>query len=106
MTHKVAVVFLLVLISSLASLRAEENFAPVEARVPFAPSPVVGTDGLKHLAYELHVTNFYGDTGSLTPRGLSVFGDASETPLLVLTAKDLSNTIKPVAPEGKKASSA
>ncbi|GAB3789837.1 M23 family metallopeptidase [Dyella agri] len=104
MTHKVAVVFLLVLISSLASLRAEENFAPVEARVPFAPSPVVGTDGLKHLAYELHVTNFYGDTGSLTPRGLSVFGDASETPLLVLTAKDLSNTIKPVAPEGKKAS--
>lgn len=104
MSHKVVVVFLLMLISSLVSLQAGENSAPVEARVPFAPSPFVGTDGLKHLAYELHITNFYGDTGSLTPLGLRVFGDPSETPLLVLTAKDLSNVIKPAAREGKKAS--
>ncbi|WP_430391662.1 M23 family metallopeptidase [Dyella sp. 20L07] len=104
MIRKVAAFFLLVLFSSLTSLRADENFAPVEARVPFAPSPFVGTDGLRHLAYELHVTNFYGDTGSLVPLGLRVFGDQSETPLLTLTAKDLSTTIKPAPPEGKKAS--
>nr|WP_199047691.1 M23 family metallopeptidase [Dyella sp. ASV24] len=104
MIHKAAVFFLLVLLSSFSALRADENFAPVEARVPFAPSPFVGTDGLKHLAYELHVTNFYGDTGSLTPLGLRVFGDQSETPLLMLTAADLSATIKPAPPEGKKVS--
>lgn len=104
MIRKVALVFLLVLFPSLSALRADDASAPVEARVPFAPSPFVGTDGLRHLAYELHVTNFYSDTGSLTPLGLKVFGDQSETPLLVLEAKDLSMVIKPLPQEGKKAS--
>ncbi len=32
--------------------------APIEATIPFAPTPVLGTDGRRHMAYEIHLTNF------------------------------------------------
>lgn len=51
--------------TSLAT--AQQALAPVEARVPFAPTAFVGSDGLTHLAYELHVTSIYRDTGPLMP---------------------------------------
>src|SRR5512142_1229849 len=84
-----AAVALLFALSFMPPAHAEEAWAPVEARVPFAPSAFVGSDGLTHLAYELHVTNFYGDSGALKPQGLKVFGDDAAAPLLVLDAKAL-----------------
>ncbi|HEV2681896.1 MAG TPA: hypothetical protein VGV14_15440, partial [Rhodanobacter sp.] len=63
-----------------------QALAPVEARVPFAPAAWLGSDGLTHLAYELHVTNIYGDTGALRPQGLLVYGDDVATPLVVFSA--------------------
>jgi len=54
---------------------AEIHQAQVEARVPWQPRPVEGGDGVTHLAYELHVTNFYADTGPLRLRRLTVFAE-------------------------------
>lgn len=64
-----------------APARAETVQAPVEVRIPFAPQAVRGGDGRTHLAYELHVTNFYPGTGVLTLESVSVLGDASPAPL-------------------------
>lgn len=83
----------------LPSIRAQEALAPVEARIPFAPSAFIGSDGLTHLAYELHVTNFYGDTGPLKPTSLKVFADASTAPLLVLDTQELSELARPAPAE-------
>lgn len=78
---------------------AQDALAPVEARVPFAPNAFAGSDGLTHLAYELHVTNFYGDTGPLKPTQLKIFGDEAKTPLLTLDAEALSGMIRPAPAE-------
>ncbi|WP_394539664.1 M23 family metallopeptidase [Lysobacter enzymogenes] len=55
--------------------------APVEARIPWAPAPVTATDGRAHLAYELHLSNFYRATGTLRLAGLEVYADDAATPL-------------------------
>lgn len=55
--------------------------APVEVRVPAPPRPTVASDGVTHLAYELHVSNVYKDTGPLTLRRVSVYADDDATPL-------------------------
>jgi murein DD-endopeptidase MepM/ murein hydrolase activator NlpD len=101
MLRNAALVLLLAGISGISAARAEEAWAPVEARVPFAPAALMGSDGLAHLAYELHVTNVYGDSGALAPRSLDVFGDDATTPLLTLDAKQLSQVVKP-APAAKE----
>ncbi|MBB5875281.1 M23 family metallopeptidase [Xanthomonas sp. 3498] len=95
MTRSAALVLLLAGIAGISAARAEDALAPVEARVPFAPAAFTGSDGRTHLAYELHVTNFYGDSGALAPQGLDVFGDDAATPLLALDAKQLSHVVKP-----------
>lgn len=83
-----------------AATAAPPPLAPVEARVPFAPAPFTGSDGARHLAYELHISNFYGDTGTLVPPGLQVFADTSTTPLLVLDAAALAAWARPTTAEG------
>jgi murein DD-endopeptidase MepM/ murein hydrolase activator NlpD len=55
--------------------------APVEVQVPAPPRPTAGSDGVTHLAYELHVSNFYKDTGMLILRRVSVYGDDAAAPL-------------------------
>lgn len=52
---------------------AQGTQAPVEVRVPLAPQPVAGSDGLVHVAYELHVTNYYQSTGTLHLQQLTVW---------------------------------
>lgn len=111
MTRGLVVAALLALFCCTPGIHAEEALAPVEARVPFATGAFAGTDGLVHLAYELHITNFYGDTGPLKPEGLQVFGDDSKTPLLALDRDELSRMIRPAPadhapmsiPPGKRA---
>lgn len=79
---------------------AREPLAPVEARVPFAPTAFVGSDGLTHLAYELHITNIYGDTGPLMPRGLEVYADEGTTPLAAFSAAELAGMTRPASASG------
>lgn len=55
--------------------------APVEARIPWAPAAVAASDGRAHLAYELHLSNFYAATGALRIVRLEVYADAAQTPL-------------------------
>jgi murein DD-endopeptidase MepM/ murein hydrolase activator NlpD len=55
--------------------------APVEVRVPAPPRPTVASDGLTHLAYELHVSNFYKAAGTLILRRVSVYADDDARPL-------------------------
>lgn len=101
MIRNAALALLFALSFGMPSAHTEEAWAPVESRVPFAPTAFVGSDGLTHLAYELHVTNFYGDSGALKPQGLKVFGDGATTPLLVLDAKSLAQMVKPAPSEQK-----
>jgi len=56
--------------------------APVEVRVPAPPRPTVGSDGVTRLAYELHVSNVYKDTGTLILRRVSVYADHDAKPLV------------------------
>jgi len=67
-----------------------QHQAAVEVRVPQPPQPVLGSDGLPHLAYELHVTNFYQRTGTLALKRLAVFANESTEPLAAFSAKQLS----------------
>lgn len=99
MILRVAITLLLILSSGWLSAMAEEAPAPVEARVPFEPRPFLGSDGSMHLAYELHVTNFYGDTGPLRPLTLKVFADEASSPLASWNAKELAQIVRP-APSG------
>ncbi|GAB2542964.1 M23 family metallopeptidase [Rhodanobacter koreensis] len=79
----------------MAPATAQQALAPVEARVPYAPAAFVGSDGLTHLAYELHITSIYGDTGPLMPQGLDVYADDGGTPLASFSAVDLAAMSRP-----------
>ncbi|MFD2871752.1 M23 family metallopeptidase [Mucilaginibacter ximonensis] len=68
--------FLLLLIPVFTA-RAQVNNAPIEVLIPHLPAVIKGSDNRLHLAYELHITNFYHSTGPLTVKSLSVFGDKS-----------------------------
>ena len=68
---------------------AQLERAEVEVRVPHCPQTVVGSDGLAHLAYELHITNFYQSTGTLVLKQLAVFASESPEPLVAFTAAQL-----------------
>lgn len=86
---KSVAVWLLACLLCVAPLAiAQEPLAPVEARVPFAPTAFGGSDGLTHLAYELHVTSIYGDTG---PPGQS-------TARLAISATNTSESVVAVLP--------
>jgi hypothetical protein len=84
------------------SASVEAPPAPVEARIPLAPSPFTGSDGAMHLAYELQVTNVYGDTGTLRPRSLDVI-DEQDRVLLHLDEAGVDAAIRPAPDEGKPA---
>lgn len=96
----IACALLLPVLPGADASAATPALAPVEARVPFAPSPFIGSDGARHLAYELHISNFYGDTGALAPQGLQVRADSSASPVLQLDAAALSAWARPAAAEG------
>jgi len=68
---------------------AQQFDAPVEVRIPMAPTPVAGSDGLQHIAYEMHLTNFYASNGPLRLTELDVFAQGSSTPLAAYTGKAL-----------------
>lgn len=63
------------LLAGPQSVCAQGTQAPVEVRLPLVPQPVAGSDGLVHVAYELHVTNYYQSTGTLHLQQLTVWAD-------------------------------
>jgi murein DD-endopeptidase MepM/ murein hydrolase activator NlpD len=67
--------------------------APVEVRVPVVPRTVAGSDGLMHLAYELHVSNFYQSTGTLRLRRVAVFVEGEPTPLASFTGGQVNDLL-------------
>ena len=97
--RKMALGWLWVLSIVFSSAHAQQALAPVEARVPFAPTAFVGSDGATHLAYELHISNFYGDTGPLKVQDLKVFADHADTPLLSLSGEQLASWVRPTPDE-------
>ncbi|WP_216844773.1 M23 family metallopeptidase [Rhodanobacter sp. L36] len=80
--------------------------APVEVRNTWAPQVVTGSDGVVHLAYELHLLNFYGDTGVLQLRHVGVFDGTSKRSLATFEGPALEAMMSPHAPEGAKVGAA
>lgn len=72
---------------------AQDAQAPVEVRVPQAPQPVTGSDGLVHVAYELHVTNYYASTGVLHLQRLTVLADESSVILATFTGPQVNQLL-------------
>lgn len=73
--------------------------APVEVRVPVAPQPVLGTDKRRHLAYELHVTNFYRSTGTLLLHQVVVLADGQAAPLASFAGAEVNQLLAHPAAE-------
>jgi hypothetical protein len=92
---KTSLVCLLCIAMESSAAVAQQFSAPVEARVPMAPTPIRGSDGRMHLEYELHVTNFYASNGPLHLSELSIFSEGSSTPLAIYKAKELADIAKP-----------
>lgn len=77
----------------------EPVFTPVVGAVMFAPTPFEGSDGRKHLVYEITLTNF--TAAPVTLGGLRALDASSDTAVLELSAGDLAARTKPVGgPEG------
>lgn len=71
--------------------------AAVEVRTPFPPSPVLARDGLSHLAYELHITNFYRSGPTLRLHRIEVYGDDDANALARFEGESLQRLLGPAA---------
>ncbi|UHQ22961.1 M23 family metallopeptidase [Lysobacter sp. 5GHs7-4] len=80
--------------SAQTDVAPQVALAPVEVRTPWAPAAVVGGDGRSHLAYELHVSNFYRDTGVLRLRRIAVYADAQSAPLASFEGQALAQIVQ------------
>lgn len=58
--------------------------AQVEARILFAPQVVSGSDGRRHLAYELRITSFQDGDAPLTLERIAVFAGDAAVPLTTI----------------------
>jgi hypothetical protein len=83
----------LTILSGSATAWAQFAQAPVEVRVPVRPQPVWGSDGQRHIVYELHVTNFYASTGTLLLKRITVLADGTVAPLASFTAAQVNSLL-------------
>jgi hypothetical protein len=84
---------LLALLALAAPEVAASDHARVEIRPLAALRAVPGLDASTHVAYELMVTNYHGDTGPLTLVRLEVFADAATAPLATLDGEALATRV-------------
>jgi hypothetical protein len=84
---------LLALLALAAPQAATSDHARVEIRPLAALRAVPGLDASTHVAYELMVTNYHGDTGPLTLVQLEVFADGSTAPLTTLDGDALATRV-------------
>ncbi|HEV7336213.1 MAG TPA: M23 family metallopeptidase [Bosea sp. (in: a-proteobacteria)] len=68
--------------------------------VLFAPRPVLGSDGLQHLVYELQLSNVTGERVQL--KRLSIFGDADKEPLAILDGAEIARRFSPGGRRGNE----
>ena len=88
-------------IPSLAGTTAPAiHQAQVEARIPFAPHVVTGSDGKRHLAYEIRITSFQPDDDPLKLVRLATFTDSATTALSVVEGAGLQRLRNQPAAEG------
>jgi peptidase M23-like protein len=93
MSHHRFVIVIVLLLTTFTTPSAQPAGAPVEIRSPFAPVAVAGTDGLVHVAYELHVTNFHLDTGTLRLERVEIFADQDPLPVTSYDGSDLDTRV-------------
>lgn len=74
--------------------------AQVEARIPFAPHIVTGSDGQTHLAYELRITSFQSDDNPLRLIRLATFTGADTVASSVVEGAGLQRLRNKPAAEG------
>ncbi len=60
-----------------------------KARIRVAPRPVTGSDGKRHLAYELQVTSHYSGDAPLKLTRLAIFADGARVPLKTIEGAEL-----------------
>ena len=72
-----------------ARAASTQVYAPVELYTPFPPGPFEGSDGRTHLAYEVHITNFYRDTGTILLEELQVIHGVTGVQLVEFDAAAL-----------------
>ncbi len=89
-----------VLLWLCGSASGQDKNAPVEVRAAHEPSVFRGSDDHDHVAYELHVTNFYKDTGTLKLRKLSVFAQSPDRPLATFEGDALGGLLSKTKDDG------
>ena len=87
------VIFSIIILFGGRAAFAQLAQAPVEVRIPLAPQPVTSSDGLVHVAYEVHVTNFYQTTGTLRLKRVAVFADGTSLALANFTAAQVNSLL-------------
>ncbi len=75
--------------------------AQVEARILQAPRVVHGSDGQRHLAYELRITSFQGDDDPMKLVRVTVFSHGGTAPLAMVEGAGIGALLSPQAPEGE-----
>jgi Peptidase family M23 len=84
---------LLALLALAPPQSATSDHARVEIRPLAALRAVPGLDASTHVAYELMVINYHGDTGPLTLVRLEVFADGATAPLTTLDGRALATRV-------------
>jgi hypothetical protein len=86
-------VALFVLLALAPRADADGDHARVDIR-PLAPArAVAGLDGRRHVAGELLITNYHGDTGPLSLVRVEVVAGAAATPIAVLDGDELASRV-------------
>jgi murein DD-endopeptidase MepM/ murein hydrolase activator NlpD len=98
--------FSLLLALSLPTQTPQQHSEPVhqaqvEARVRAAPRAVAGSDGKRHLAYELQITSFYAGDAPLRLTRLAIFLDGGKVPLKTVEGEELLSMLGQPAGDAK-----
>lgn len=87
--------------------RAETPAAPAAVKptalvgeVLFPPKPVLGSDGLQHLVYELQLSNVTAERVQL--KRIGIFGDDDKEPLAVLDGAEIARRFSPAGRRGNE----
>ena len=84
---------LLALLTLAPRAGAASDHARVDVRAVAEARAVVGLDAARHVAYELLITNYHGDTGTLSLQRVDVFADGATVPTAVFEGEALASRI-------------
>jgi murein DD-endopeptidase MepM/ murein hydrolase activator NlpD len=84
---------LLALLALAPRAGAASDHARVDVRALAAARAVVGLDAAAHVGYELLITNYHGDTGTLSLLRVDVFADGATVPTAAFEGEALASRI-------------